>query len=151
MELNSSTFKYTTLSKKVINDTIKKVFGNYNHMDTGFVVYVGKLGQIALDIDFMRAWYNFPETYMESINKGKYAAVIHLDKKHGLYKAYYNARKNNFDIKKGTVLLYTCFSVSPQTFEKLGFKVTLKTSNKKYPIKKLKENELTWEINIKNN
>lgn len=115
-------------------------------MNTGFVIYVGKLGQIALDIGLMRAWYDFPETYMESVNKGKYAAVIHLDKKHGLYKAYYNARKNNFDIKKGTVLLYTCFSVSPQTFQNLGFKVTLKTSNKVYNPIPLKD--LNWEVNV---
>lgn len=148
MELNSSTFKYETFTKKRFRSVLDDIIHNYTSLNNGFVVYVGKLGQISLDIEMMRCWYNFPETYIESVNKGKYAAIIHLDKKPGLYKAYYNAIKNNFDIKKGTQLLYTCKSVSPQTFEKLGFEISFKTSNKKYPIKELKEENLEWEIKI---
>ena len=136
--MNSSSFKSEPLSEKIVDAALNKVFGNYTSMNTGFIVYVGKLGQIALDIDMQRAFCNFPETYMESVRKGKYSAIVHLVNKSGLLKAYYNYKNDNFEVKKGTKLLFISNSIGACTFEKLGFEVTFKTSNKKISYKRIK-------------
>jgi len=144
--LNSSSFKYEILTREKIKSTIKEIFSSYTPLASNFICYVGLLGKIALDIDIQRAFCNFPKTYMESVNKGKYLAVIHLISKSGSLKAYYNLRNNNFEVKNGTKLLFISNSVGACTFEKLGFKVTYKTSGKKYPIKEIKKEHLEWEV-----
>lgn len=148
MELNSSSFVYKSFTKERFNSILDSLLSKYNHMNTGFVVYTNLLGKIAMDISFERSWFNFPNTYIERVRKGKYSAVIHLVSKSGLLKAYYNYKNDNFEVKDGTKLLFISNSIGACTFQSLGFDVTFKDNNKKYPIKELKEEDLEWKLTI---
>lgn len=118
-QIQSNSYNYSKLTKEAFKDIINNVFNNYNNQkkqNNYFTIFTDILGYTVFDISFIK---NAPKIDASRIEQGKYHFVVSIGSKQSLIKAYYNIRTNSFDMKKGTVLLFTFNSFDKSIFDKI--------------------------------
>lgn len=118
---SSTVYNYSKLTKETFDLFIKDYESKLSQRKANnWVLYTNDIGIILVDISILRSIYkNIPQVYHSPIHKGKYKAVFSINNRNGLIKAYYNARTNSFDMKKGSELLFTFNSFSSSVFDKI--------------------------------
>lgn len=116
--MKSTSYNYKRLTKEILDDCITTISKKVNQLPH-YTIFTGFIGYISFEMEFLRNNYEIPNTYITSIKRGKYYYIISIGSKNGLIKAYYNARTNSFDMKKGSELLFTFNSFSNSVFDKI--------------------------------
>ena len=118
-QIQSNSYNYSKLTKEAFEDIINNIFNNYNNQkkqNNYFTIFTDILGYTAFDISFIK---NAPKTDISRLKRSKYHFVVSIGSKQSLIKAYYNIRTNSFDMKKGTIFLFTFNSFSKDVFDKI--------------------------------
>lgn len=116
--MKSTSYKYSRLTKEILEDCVTTISKKINQVPH-YTIFTGFIGYLYFEIEFLRSNYNIPKTFITSVEQGKYCCMVSIGSKNGLVKAYYNARTNSFDMKKGSELLFTFNSFSNTTFDKI--------------------------------
>jgi len=116
--MKSISYNYKRLTKEILDDCITTISKKANQLPH-YTIFTGFIGYLSFEMEFLRSNYDVPNTYIKSIPKGKYYCIISIGSKAGLIKAYYNAKTNSFDMKKGSELLFTFNGFSGSVFDKI--------------------------------
>jgi len=98
---------------KCINDVFKKIESKPHYR-----ILTNWIGVVLFDLNMLGMTISLPNFYVEIIKKGNYSYVIHIGKRSDLIKAYVN-KKHEFEVKKGTRLLFTTQKLDKSIFDKI--------------------------------
>jgi len=115
-QIQSNSYSYNKLTKELLEDVINNIFNNKIKQNNYFSIFTDILGYTSFDISFIK---NAPKTYISRIKRSKYHFVVSIESKQSLIKSYYNIKNNSFDMKKGTVLLFTFNSFDKSIFDRI--------------------------------
>lgn len=90
-----------------------------NLCNNHYTMFTNLLGVISFDLAMLSSSCNIPKTFMYVPTRGIWYCVISIEDKHGLYKAYYNIKSNEFTMKKGTIELFKFNSFNENIFKRI--------------------------------
>ena len=115
--IQNNTFVYNKFTKEDFDNAISSLSKKFDSV-RDYNIVTSWIGMVLFDLAMLGLTISLPKYYCEIVKKGKYLYVIHIGKRHNLIKAYVN-KKHQFEIKKGTKLLFTTQKLDKFIFNKI--------------------------------
>jgi hypothetical protein len=116
-QIQSNSYNYNKLTEEVLDKCIKDIYQKIEEKPH-YKILTNWIGYVLFDLSMLGLTISLPNFYPEIIKKGNYLYIIHIGKRSDLIKAYVN-KKHQFEIKKGTKLLFTTEKLDKFVFNKI--------------------------------